>query len=274
MTGNPLPIERLRAARRDHLIGRQIHYALVIDSTNRWAKELAAAGAAEGALVITEEQTAGKGRLGRRWLAPARSCLLLSIVFRPEWAPAQATQLTMLCSLAAAEAIETETGLGVGIKWPNDLVVAGPPGQPVRKLAGLLTETATAGDELLHVVVGMGINVNLDPADLGPVMTLPTSLQRELGRPVDRGALLLALLGRIENRYTEARPEALLADWKRRLVTLGQQVTVTSGTQILQGQAEGVDPDGALLLRDLAGFLHRIAAGDVSLRPPPAEGAT
>ena len=142
------------------------------------ARRLAAAGAPEGTLVIADEQTAGKGRQGRRWIAPPNTCLLMSLLFRPALLPAQASRLTMLCSLAAAEAIEAETGIPVAIKWPNDLVIPYAPDapQPYRKLGGLLTETALAGQELLFAVVGMGINVNVDPAVLGPVMTPATSL--------------------------------------------------------------------------------------------------
>jgi BirA family biotin operon repressor/biotin-[acetyl-CoA-carboxylase] ligase len=175
----------------------------------------------------------------------------------------------MLCSLAAAEAIEEETGVPVALKWPNDLVVPTSSGDPhpYRKLGGILTETAVIGDQLLYAVVGMGINVNLDPAALGPVMTPATSLLAELGRPVERIPLLAAVLGRIEIRYPLVSGEELCAHWSRRLITLGQEVVVTTdGAQApLRGTARGITPDGALILRDLAGNLHLISAGDVTL---------
>jgi len=227
---------------------------------------LAAAGAPEGTLVIADEQTAGRGRLRRRWVAPPNTCLLMSLVFRPALAPAQFLRLTMLCSLAAVEAIEAETGLVVGIKWPNDLVVPPLPTPHYRKLAGILTETAIAGDEILFAIVGMGINVNLDPAALGPVATPATSLLAELNRPVDRATLLAAILQRIETRYPQITGEQIHADWTRRLTTLGRRVTVTTVGEQIHGVAEGGAPDGALLLRDLAGSLHTITAGDVTLR--------
>ena len=269
----PLSVKRIQAGLTTQLVGRHLVYFGSIGSTNVEAKRLAASGAPEGTLVIADEQTAGKGRRGRRWLAPPNTCLLTSLLFRPALLPAQASRLTMLCSLAAAEAIETETGVPVAIKWPNDLVIPHAPGRSYRKLGGILTETALSSKELLFAIVGMGINVNVDPTALGPVMTPATSLLAELGRPVDRVALLAAILQQIENRYSQMPGEQIHADWAQRLITLGQQVIVTLYPQShddsqgwLEGTAEGVDPDGALLLRDLAGNLRLVTVGDVTLR--------
>ena len=273
-----LPIEQIEREMGTRLIGRRIYYHPTIGSTNEEAKVLAAAGVPDGTLVIADEQTAGKGRMGRRWLAPPNSCLLMSLILRTELPPTQAGRLTMLCSLAAAEAIESHTGLRIGIKWPNDLVIARPeaPNPPAEhKVAGLLTETSLIGDRLAFAVVGMGINVNLDPTALGPVMVPATSLQAELGRPVDRVALLIAILRQIEVRYLDAgggvaswqdAQPAIHAPWAERLVTTGREVTVTGGDSAVHGRVEGVDLDGALLVRDMAGNLHRIVFGDVSLR--------
>jgi len=273
-----LPVEQIARELGTRLIGRRIDYHPTIGSTNEEAKALAAAGAPDGTVVVADEQTAGKGRMGRRWLAPRHSGLLMSLILRPELPPSEAGRLTMLCSLAAAEAIESQTGLRVGIKWPNDLVIARPGADSSgaeRKVAGVLTETAVIGDRLAFAVVGLGLNVNLEPAALGPVMVTATSLQAELGRPVDRAGLLIAILRRIEARYLEtsggvaawqATEPAIHAAWAERLVTLGREVTVSGGEDVVHGVAEGVDPDGALLLRDMAGNLHRIVIGDVSLR--------
>jgi BirA family biotin operon repressor/biotin-[acetyl-CoA-carboxylase] ligase len=211
--------------------------------------------------------------MGRRWVAPPNTCLLMSLVLRAALPPAGAARLTMLCSLGAAQAVQSLTGLPVGVKWPNDLVITR--GDRERKLAGLLTETSLVGDRLDFAVVGLGINVNVDPATLGPVMVPATSLQAELGAPVDRAALLLAILRRIEALYPDPAGEpgpwqdaqpAIHAAWADRLVTLGRQVTVRGPDTIHHGVAEGVDRDGALLLRDMAGNLHRLVIGDVSLR--------
>lgn len=265
MKTTPLSALQIQAALRTRFIGQSLHLFTSIASTNDEAKRLAVAGAAEGTLVITDEQTAGKGRMGRRWLAPARTSLLFSLVFRPTLAPVHASRLTMLCSLAAAEAIEQETQIRISIKWPNDLVVPHPQ-VGYRKLGGLLTETALAGEQLLFVVVGMGINVNLPPAELASVMTPATSLSEELGRPVDRIPLLSSILEHVENLYLRDEGETIHARWKERLITLGQQITVSTVSERIAGTAEGVDSHGALFLRDLAGNLHRIQAGDVTLR--------
>jgi len=266
MKATPLGVDKLQTSLRTRLFGQQLHYLEAVGSTNEVAKRLAGEGAPEGTVVIADLQTAGKGRLGRSWMAPANSSLLMSLIFRPTLAPVQANRLNMLCSLAAADAIQSYTGLAVGIKWPNDLVVPQPPGHNYRKLAGLLTESSVAGDNLLFVVVGMGINVNLEPAALGPVMVPATSLSAELGRPVDREALLVAILAHIENRYRQLDSDQIHQDWKQRLVTLGQEITVTTPTGQIHGVAVGVNPDGALLLRDLAGNLQPIMIGDVTLR--------
>lgn len=267
MENDPLVPDRIQKALTTRFIGRELHYYPSLESTNLEAKRLAAEGAETGALVIADEQTGGKGRMGRRWMAPANTSLLMTLVFRPETADERADHLTMryvmLCSLAAAEAIETVTGLAVGVKWPNDLVTAG----SRKKLAGLLAENSWVGDRITFCVVGMGINVNLDPANLGPVMTPAASLQAELGRPVDRTLLLAAILKRIEERYPEALDGSIHTAWSQRLVTIGEEITVTTSGQRLAGRAEAVDVEGALFLRDLAGNLHRIVAGDVTLRP-------
>ena len=268
MERTSLSPERIKAGLATAFVGRPCTYLRKTGSTNDEAKRLAAAGAPAGALVIADEQTAGKGRLGRRWVAPPKTSLLMSLIFRPEWGPAQAFRLTMLCSLAAAEAIKARTGLEVGIKWPNDLVIPTPDSIRYRKLGGVLTENGLVGEELVYSVVGIGINVNLDPADLGPVMVPATSLQAELGRPVDRVALLIAILRQIERRYPQAIDGRMHGDWVRRLVTLGKSVVVSWGGECLHGVAEGVNKDGVLTLRADDGTLHSIAAGDVTLQPP------
>lgn len=243
------------------LLGRQIHYYASIGSTNDEARRLASAGAPEGTLIIADEQTAGRGRLHRRWWAPPATSLLFSLIFRPPLAPVQAQQLTMCAGLAAAEAIQAQTGLDVGLKWPNDVVWKG------RKLGGILTELETDGERLAYAVVGMGLNVNLDVAALPPLSAPATSLLAALGHPVDRLSLLLAILGHWEARYRCLRQGVSpYEDWAARLVTVGQQVQVIQGDRLLEGYATGVDATGALLLRRADGQVERIWGGDVTVR--------
>lgn len=253
----------IRGGLQTDLIGQSIVYHSSIGSTNDLLKELAAQGAPEGTLVIADEQTAGKGRLGRKWLAPPSASLLISLLFRPDLAPNQAQLLTMLCSLAIADATEGLTGLPVDLKWPNDIFVRG------KKAGGILTELGTTGGHLDYVVVGMGLNVNLAGSILPELRGIATSLSQELGRQVSRLELLWEILAGIEARYNSLmRGDSPHEEWVTRLINLGRQVQVTTSQGALVGWAEGVDADGALVLRTPDGQRKRILAGDVTLRSP------
>lgn len=246
-------------------MGRRIIYYPSIGSTNDVAREQAVRGAPEGTLVIADVQTAGKGRLGRRWLAPPGTSLLMSLLFRPHFlAPYQAQRLTMICSLAVVEAIEAVIGLTVTIKWPNDVVVQD------KKVGGILTELGATGKRLDYAVVGLGLNVNLDFGAVEAVRDLAatsTSLSQELGREVSRLALLWKILGNVEGHYQRLGAGELPHDeWASRLVTLHNYVVVDTRQGIVEGWAEGVDADGALILRTNWGERHRVLAGDVTLR--------
>jgi len=252
---------------RDTRFGQRLVCLPSVGSTNDTAKELAAQGAAEGTVVVADEQTAGRGRMGRRWVAPPGTCLLCSLLFRPQLAPLHANRLTMLCSLAAADAVAEVAGLQVALKWPNDLIVASA-SQPARwgKLAGVLTETGIVAGELDFVVVGIGVNVNVPPEALPALAPNAASILAETGRKVSRAALLAVLLAGVQARYERLRAgESPRAEWAARLATLGQRVDVVTSGGRLTGVAESVDEDGALLLRTADGKLHRLLAGDVTL---------
>jgi BirA family biotin operon repressor/biotin-[acetyl-CoA-carboxylase] ligase len=256
-----LSAESIKRGLQTDLIGQSVVHYFSLGSTNEVLKELAAQGAPEGTLVIADEQTAGKGRLDRKWLAPPGTSLLLSILFRPDLAPNQAPRLTMTCSLAIAEAIEGLTGLSVGLKWPNDIFIHG------KKAGGILTESGTTGGRLDYVVVGMGLNVNLAVSTLPELRGVATSLSQELGREVSRLELLWRILEGIETRYNSLRRgESPHEEWMARLISLGRQVRVTTPDVVLAGWAEGVDADGALILRTPDGQRQRVLAGDVILR--------
>lgn len=231
-------------------------------STNDVARDLAAHGAPAGTVVVTDYQTAGRGRMGRRWEAPPRTSLLCSILFRPPPPPHYATDLTMLCALAAADAVEETAGLSVALKWPNDLVVVR--GESWRKLGGLLAETGVAGERVEYAIVGLGINVNVPPEALPELAPDATSIMAETGREIDRNLLLERLLERLGVRYERWEAgERPIPEWAARLVTLGRTVRVVTAEGELHGVAEGVDDLGSLLLRTPDGSLHRVHVGDV-----------
>jgi BirA family biotin operon repressor/biotin-[acetyl-CoA-carboxylase] ligase len=257
-----LTAERILAGLETAFVGRTLEYWPEIESTNARARRLAEGGAPEGTLVLTDYQTAGRGRLGRQWVAPVGSSLLMSLVFRPRIAPVQVQRLTMICGLAAVDAIESETGLEAGLKWPNDILTGG------AKAGGILTEIGLRGDRVDYAVVGLGLNVNLDPARLpGELLMEATSLAHVLGESVPRLPLLWALLQAVETRYLALQSgHSPHNEWAERLVTLGRAVTVALGDGVVQGIAEGVDADGALLVRSADGGLRTVLAGDVTLR--------
>ncbi len=236
-------------------------------STNDVARDLAARGAPEGTVVIADYQTAGRGRLGRRWLAPPGTSLLCSLVFRPplglEPLP-HPTDLTMLCALAAANAVEKTAGLPVSLKWPNDLVVVRE--ESWRKLGGLLAETGVSGDRLEFIVVGVGINVNVPAETLPELAPDATSILAETGRETDRDLLLDQFLNEVASRHERWRAgERPWAEWAARLATLGRAVRVVTAEGERHGIAEAVDEEGTLLLRTPDGAFHRIRVGDVLL---------
>ena len=238
-------------------LGQHVVYYPTVDSTNSVAKTLAQQGAVEGTLVIADEQTAGRGRLGRRWLAPRGTCLLLSLIFRPDWEVRRAQELTMICGLGIREAIREVTGLPAQLKWPNDIMLRS------RKAGGILTEVSSSGGHLDYAVVGIGLNVNLQVTAL-PAEFNATSIEHELGRAMPRVSLLQQALMHIEERYCALQAgKSPVREWAAALETLGQQVQLHTAQDTWQGLAMAVDDEGALLLRLDDGQVKRVLAGDI-----------
>lgn len=242
------------------VLGHPIIYQSVVDSTQDLAHQAAQAGAPQGLVVLADEQRAGKGRLGRRWVAPFGSSLLMSILLRPDIPVMQAARLTMCVGLGAAEAVEAVTGLTIQLKWPNDLYLNS------QKLAGLLTETSLEGERLVYAVIGLGLNVNVQFAAGDELAGTATSLAMVLGREISRVVLLESVLQHVEARYEELQRGVSPAPaWASRLVGLGETVQVSLTNDVLTGTAIGVSPDGALLLQTHDGIVHTIWAGDVTI---------
>jgi BirA family biotin operon repressor/biotin-[acetyl-CoA-carboxylase] ligase len=245
------------------IFGRDIMFYQTIDSTNRIAKEQAEAGAREGMVVIAEEQTAGKGRLGRAWFSPAGSNILCSIILYPGMAPSEAFKLTMLASVAVVNAIRNVCGQAARIKWPNDVYIGS------RKVCGVLTEFMADHSALAYVVIGIGLNVNFDPSRYPEIMETATSLQAACGRPISRPTLFRALLQEMERLYGELHTNGgrtLQEAWKQHSMVLDQEVDIISGHEILTGVVKRISDEGHLILLDNDGAIHNIICGDLSLR--------
>ncbi|MCJ7738313.1 MAG: biotin--[acetyl-CoA-carboxylase] ligase [Anaerolineae bacterium] len=266
----PLCEELVEAKLKTHVFGQRLVLLQQAGSTNDVARELAADGAPEGTVVVADEQTEGRGRLGRKWVAPPGECLLCSVLFRPNLLVSRTNWLTMLTALAMADAVAEVAGLKAELKWPNDLVVpvlADAAGESRwRKLAGVLTETAIVGDRLAHAIVGIGVNVTVPRGRLNALAPEATSILAEVGRLVSRVDLLVTFLAEVERRYTMLQSgSSPHREWASRLATLGRRVETSGPGGLLVGLAEGVDEDGALLLRTDDGVQHRLAVGDVTL---------
>ncbi len=227
----------------------EVRWLSEIDSTNRYLIDEARAGAPTGLVVVADHQTSGRGRLGRTWVAPPGASLLVSLLLRPTVAPDRRHLLVMAAGLAMAEAVEAETGVVAGLKWPNDLLVG------EHKLAGILAEAA--GDAL---VVGIGVNIEWHevPAELTEIAT---ACNLEGGRPTTPATVLHAFLGRYTERLENL--DGSRAAYEARLLTLGRRVRVEQAGGVLAGVAIGVDPDGRLRLRTDDETEVAVAVGDV-----------
>lgn len=242
-------------------LGRgECRYAESFPSTNVILREMGHAGAPHGSLCLCECQSAGRGRLGRAWTSPAGQGLLLSVLLRPNLRPEQAPLITFCAALAMARAVENTSGIAVKIKWPNDLVSHG------RKLCGILLEVCATDAGISHVVVGTGLNVRKGayPPELAHQAA---SLEDFAPAPLRRD-ILICYLKHLEDVIRVLEREGFAgieADYRTRSCTLGSQVNVTGGAT-LTGVAEAIDESGALLIRTGDGTLHRVLAGDVSVR--------
>jgi BirA family biotin operon repressor/biotin-[acetyl-CoA-carboxylase] ligase len=210
-------------------------------------------------VVLSDEQTSGRGRFGRTWVSPAGENIYLTLVLRPD--PTRVRRLSIITALAVAVAIEEITPLKPTIKWPNDVRVQG------RKLAGILIENEFSGSDVLFSLVGSGINVNSDPSRFPEIADIATSIMRETGDGWAREPIVSAFLNHFEMFYLEFHSRSVLEQWKSRLDTLGNPVTVVFRKQVVDGTAEDVDEHGDLLVRCADGSLETVIAGEVSLRP-------
>jgi BirA family biotin operon repressor/biotin-[acetyl-CoA-carboxylase] ligase len=245
-------------------LGRTLLCKALTGSTNSDVSALGRSGAPEGTVVVADAQTAGRGRLGRTWVSRPGLNLYLSILLRPRIVPAAAPQLALVAGLAVAEAFEEE-GAAAAIKWPNDVLLGG------RKACGILTELEAEADRVDFVVVGIGVNLNSVAEDFPfELRARATSLRLARGREVERARFAGQLLSRFERRYEQFREHgfgALASEWERRSALVGRELRVDGAGERFTGEYAGIDPQGALLLRDRGtdGRLRRVLAGDVTI---------
>lgn len=257
-----MPINLVAASIRGGLftrvVGRRLLYFQELTSTMDEAARQGEAGTEEGTVVVTEVQTAGRGRMGRSWTSPPGN-LLFSVVFRPDLHTLPL--LNLLAGVATVRALRKVTGLEPRLKWPNDVLLAG------KKVAGILVESVVAGEGVCYAVLGIGINVSLDASSFQELAGNTTSVNEAAGRSVPREDLLRQLLQDLDALYlTAAQGGSPLAEWRGLLETLGRRVTVKWREDVFAGQAEDVDETGNLLLRLNSGELVTLTAGDVTLQ--------
>lgn len=246
------------------IIGKEMHYKPSVDSTNRLAKALAYHGAADGAIVVAEEQLGGKGRLERSFYSPRNKGIWFSVIMRPKFLPYEAPKCTLMAAVAVAEAMK-RFDLRAEIKWPNDIMHDG------RKLVGILTEMTCELSRINYIVVGVGINVNISrdefPEEIRPVAA---SLSEINGEPLSRVKLFRAVIEEFDKLYlkiNESGFDEVLKRWKKYNITLGKTVKVISATDgsSFTGKAIDLDAEGALIVDTKEGR-RTVYAGDVSIR--------
>jgi len=258
-----LPEEIMHGLGTKKLGCRIVHFAS-ISSTNAEAKRLASLGAVEGTVVVAEAQTCGRGRLSRPWFSPDKGGIWFSIILRPSLHPTEAAKLTILGAVAVAKAIRETTGLAVEIKWPNDILFKG------RKLVGILTELNAEMDAINYIVMGIGINVNVELDEFPEeIKNIASSLTREIGHDISRRLLLQAILEQLEQLYDQVIRQGFIpvfANWRTMNCTLNSEVNVVSANQQFTGLAVDIDADGALLVKKEDGVIERVLSGEVSVR--------
>lgn len=258
---------------RTAVLGRRLLFFPELASSNLTAAAHGAAGAPEGLAVVADHQAAGRGRMARTWFSPPNRNLYVTLLLRPPLPPMAIPQLAIVAAIAIRRAIrELRPDLPIAIKWPNDLLVNG------RKLCGILCEMTCEGQKTSQAVVGFGVNVNVDDAEWPPELRqTAVSLRSATGQTVNRAQLLATILNHFEPVYQEwlatrnltmIRPE-----WQQASALDGKTVTITQFEQTITGTAQGITPEGALVLQLPDGTRKIIHAGDAHIGTRPEQKA-
>jgi BirA family biotin operon repressor/biotin-[acetyl-CoA-carboxylase] ligase len=256
-----LKIHDIKTGLRTKVLGRVVHCLDSIDSTNNYAAKLARDGAPDGTVVIGDTQTAGRGRLGRVWVSPPGVNIYMSLLLRPAIPPVDAPLCTLAAAAALTRAVNGLYALPAAIKWPNDMLIGG------RKAAGILTEMSAGQGGVRHIIVGVGVDVNM-PAYMFPdeIRDISTSISLELGHEVDRAGLVRQFLEEFETYYgflVAGERDRILDDWRTMSCTLGRKVKVTGIKGEKVGFARDIDETGGLVLEVSGGGVETVTSGDV-----------
>lgn len=258
------------SARLAGLLSREVRYFDAVDSTNDEALRWADAGAADGCLVVADQQTSGRGRLGRRWVTVPGAGLAFSMVIHPSRAEQDRVGLfSGLGALAVCQAVESTAGVSAQIKWPNDILLQR------KKAGGVLVEASWIGTEMQSLVIGIGVNLTAQAVPgPGDLLFPATSIEDSSGKQVDRLDLLERIVQGIDDWRAVMGENVFLDAWKARLAYQGEWVGIENATnpasgETATGQVIGLDESGRLVLRTASGEHYHAAVGDLSLRPIP-----
>ena len=245
-------------------MGRSLCCQDSVDSTNNLAKQLAKQNAPHGLLIISEEQTGGKGRIGRGWASPKSKGLWLSVLLRPNLLPQDAPKSTLLAAVAVCQAVNTVAGVQAKIKWPNDILLNG------KKLVGILSEMGAEYGKLNYVVIGIGLNTNAERQDFPTdVQDIAISLHQAATKEFSRDEVLAEILWQMEKLVEEAETKgfaSILEQWRKMNCTTGNKVKVIAQDETYLGKALDIDETGMLIVERENGVIDKVVAGDVSIR--------
>lgn len=245
------------------IIGKNVICLEEVDSTNNYAKSVAAKGAKDGTIIIAEQQNAGRGRLGRSWSSAKEKGIWMSLLLRPEIEPQRAQIITLAAAVAVVQALRPLLGDRVKVKWPNDVLVDG------KKICGILTEMSCEMENINYLVLGIGVNVNHSMEDFPEdIHRTAASIKLALSQKedVDRVPVITNILKAFEELYIlilEGKTDKVIDNWRIFSATLGKKVRVKSLNSEICGMAKDITDDGVLLLEDSSGKIHRILSGEV-----------
>lgn len=252
-----------------HILGKNLRFYQEVDSTNNVLKKLATENAPEGTVVISDVQRAGRGRRGRVWISGPGLGIWMSVLFRPNIHPSQVQILTLASSVAVVRALRPLNIEGLGIKWPNDILING------KKVCGILTELSAEAEKVEWVVVGIGLNVNHDHDDFqSEIRGTATSLRLGCGDPnqLNRSEIAANIINELETVYMELLekgPGWVVGEWKEYNVTLGKRIRLINQAGVKEAQALGITPDGKLIVRYDDGETGEVLSGEITLRERP-----